>query len=148
MSDLPPIHTIHIRVPAATKGRWIRASRAAKMRLSEWIINAVEDYMEQQMAKVSILDDLDFSDLRLARDPDGSVSFDWDVIARICNGSGIPEELFRETSEDYVAGLIVSWYQAHRQNGGAADPVAEDLIAEVMEEEKAGQQVSYQPGSA
>lgn len=140
--------TIHIRVSAATKGRWIRESRAAKMRLTEWIINAVENYMEQQMAKVSIPDDLDFSDLRLERDSDGSVSFDWDVVERICKSSGLPVTMFRDASEDNVAGLIVSWYQAHRQNGGAADPVAEDLIAEVIEEEKAGQQVSYQPGSA
>lgn len=104
--------------------------------------------MEQQMAKVSIPDDLDFSDLRLERDSDGSVSFDWDVVERICKSSGLPVTMFRDASEDNVAGLIVSWYQAHRQNGGAADPVAEDLIAEVIEEEKAGQQVSYQPGSA
>ena len=65
------------------------------------------------------------------------VSFDG-VIFRICKSSGIPEEAFRDTDEDNVAGLIVSWYQAHRQNGGAADPLR-DLIAEVIEEEKAGQ---------
>lgn len=104
--------------------------------------------MKQQIARVNIPDDLDFSDLRLARDPDGSVSFDWDVVERICKASGLPVEMFRDTSEDNVAGLIVSWYQAHRQNGGAADPVAEDLICEVIEEEKAGQNVSYQPGRA
>lgn len=31
---------IHLRVPAATKGRWIRASRAAGMRLTDWIVGA------------------------------------------------------------------------------------------------------------
>lgn len=30
----------------------------------------------------------------------------------------------------------------------AADPVADDLIAEAMAEEKAGQQFSHQPGRA
>lgn len=33
---------IHLRVPAATKGRWVRASRAAGMRLTDWITQAVE----------------------------------------------------------------------------------------------------------
>lgn len=56
--------TIHLRVPAAIKGRWIRASRAA--------------------------DDLSFSDLHLARDPDGALSFDWEPIERICAASGQP----------------------------------------------------------
>ncbi len=104
--------------------------------------------MQQQMAKVAIPDDLDFSDLRLARDPDGGVSFDWAVIERICEASGLPVEMFRDAHEDNVSGLIVGWYQAHRQQGGESDPVAEDLIAEVVAEEKAGQTVSYQPGRA
>lgn len=33
---------IHLRVQAATKGRWVRASRAAGMRLTDWIVDAVE----------------------------------------------------------------------------------------------------------
>jgi len=39
--------------------------------------------------------------------------------------------MFRDAPEDNVSGLIVSWYQVHRQHGGEPDPVAEDLIAEV-----------------
>lgn len=104
--------------------------------------------MQQQMTKVAIPDDLDFSDLRLARDPDGSVSFDWAVIERICEASNIPPELFRDAHEDNVSGLIVGWYQAHRKHGGEANPVADDLIAEVVAEEKVGQTVSHQPGRA
>lgn len=34
------------------------------------------------------------------------------------------------------------------QNGGDVDLVAEDLIAEVIAEDKAGQVVSHQPGRA
>ncbi len=45
---------IHLRVPADTKGRWISASRAAGMRLTDWIVDAVEAHMQQQMAKVVI----------------------------------------------------------------------------------------------
>lgn len=104
--------------------------------------------MQQQMAKVAIPDDLDFSDLNLARESDGSVSFDWAVIERICEASSLPVEMFRDAPEDNVSGLIFGWYQAHRQHGGGADPVAEDLIAETWAEEAAGQHTSYKPGRA
>jgi len=36
--------------------------------------------MQQQITKVTIPDDLTFTDLHLARDNDGSVIFDWAVI--------------------------------------------------------------------
>jgi hypothetical protein len=118
------------------------------MRLTDWIVDAVEAHMQQQVAKVAIPDDIDFADLRLVRDSDGSVSFDWSVIERICTASNIPPELFRDAPEDNVSGLIVAWYSAHRSNGGATDPVAEDLIGEVVAEERAGQSVSHNPGRA
>lgn len=70
------------------------------------------------------------------------------AIARICQASGLPMEVFREAPGDNVSALIVFWYRAHHQHGGAADPVAEDLIAEVRAEEKAGQTTSHQPGRA
>lgn len=139
---------VHLRVPAATKGRWIRASRAAGQRLSDYIIDAVEAYMQQQLAKVAIPEGLDFSDLHLARAADGSVSFDWSVIERICTASGLPVELLRQGPEDNVAGLLVAWYQAHRHRGGASDPVAEDLLGEVLAEAAAGQGASHAPGRA
>lgn len=34
--------TIHLRVPAALKARWVRQSRAAGQRLTDWIIARVE----------------------------------------------------------------------------------------------------------
>lgn len=104
--------------------------------------------MQQQAAKVAIPDDLAFSDLRLAREADGSISFDWAVIERICEASGLPVEMFRDAPEDNVSGLIVGWYQAHRQHGGEPDPVAEDLIFEVVVEGNAGQHTSHAPGRA
>lgn len=139
---------IHLRMPAATKGRWIRASRAAGMRLSDWIIQAVEERMKQQLARVAIPDDVDFADLKLARDDNGDLSFDWTPIERICAASGMPVELFRDGPEDNVGGLIMAWYRAHRDSGGPLDPVAEDLIAEVAAEDAAGQPYSHQPGRA
>lgn len=104
--------------------------------------------MQQQMAKVAIPDDIEFADLQLARDADGSVSFDWTAIERICRASGLPVEMFREAPEDNVAGLIAHWYMAHRAQGGSADPVAEDLIGEVAVEDAAGQGFSLPPGRA
>lgn len=50
---------IHLRVPVATKGRWVRASRAAGMRLTDWIVDTVEAYMAQQMTKIAIPDGLE-----------------------------------------------------------------------------------------
>ena len=104
--------------------------------------------MQQQLTKIAIPDDIDFSDLNLARDPDGAVSFEWGVIERICAASNLPIELLRDGPEDNVAGLITHWYMAHRQHGGEADPVADDLIAEVLIEDAAGQPFSHQPGRA
>ena len=102
----------------------------------------------QQSTRVAIPDELNFSDLRLARDPDGAVSFDWQVIERICHASNLAVEIFKDGPEDNVAGLIVNWYQLHRQAGGDADPVADDLIIEVLAEESAGQKTSFKPGTA
>lgn len=104
--------------------------------------------MQRSLAKIAIPEGLDFSDLKLAREADGSVSFDWSVIERICATSGLPVEMLRDAPEDNVSGLIVGWYQAHRQHGGEPDPVAEDLIFEVVVEGNAGQHTSHAPGRA
>lgn len=104
--------------------------------------------MQQQAAKISIPDDVNFADLRLVRKPDGAVGFDWAPIERICAASGVPIDLLRDGPEDNVAALIVGWYAAHRQAGGDVDLVAEDLLAEVRAEDAAGQSVSHVPGRA
>jgi len=38
---------IHMRVPAELKARWVRESRAAGVRLTDWIIDAVDRRIEQ-----------------------------------------------------------------------------------------------------
>lgn len=139
---------INLRVPAATKGRWIRASRAVDQKLSDYIISAVEAYMQKQLTRLAIPDDIEFAALQLARDADGAVSFDWAVIERICRANNLPVELLREGPEDNIGALLIGWYSAHRSAGGAPDPVAEDLVAEVRAEAVAGQEFSYQPGRA
>lgn len=124
------------------------SSRAEGKRLTDWIIDAVEGHMQQQMARISIPADLDFSALRLGRESDGGVSFDAGVIERICEASGVSSALFLDAQEDNVAGLIIRWYLAHRADGGDPDPVAEDLIAEVKAEDAAGQPYGLPPGRA
>lgn len=47
-----------------------------------------------------------------------------------------------------MAALITTWYSAHCSAGGDADPVAEDLLAEVRAEDAAGQHYSHKPGHA
>jgi len=138
---------IHLRVPKALKGRWVRASRAAGERLTDWIIEAVERDMQKQATTIAIPDNMKFADLRLTLESDGSVSFDWDVIERICQASGISPEVFSQAPEDNVSGLIVRWYNAHRADGGAPDPAAEHLIEEVKIENERGS-ASHRPGRA
>lgn len=139
---------IHLRVPAATKGRWVRASRAAGKRLTDWITEAVEAHMAQHAAKIVIPEGLDYSALKLARDPDGAVSFDWTPVRLICEASGIDVARFREAGEDALSGLLVAWYREHLSRGGARDAVQDDLLAEVEAEERIGQRVSLPPGCA
>ena len=78
------------------------------MRLSDYIIEAVEEKIQQQLARVAIPEGMDFADLHLARDAAGNVSFDWGVIERICAASGLPVELLRDGPEDNVAGLLIA----------------------------------------
>lgn len=141
---------IHLRVPAALKARWVRESRAAGMRLTDWIVQRVEAHsMDPRHIAIGIPEGLKFSDLKLARDPaTGDVSFDVAVIERICEANGLPSDYFMIRPEDALSGLLTSWYRAHIAGGGEPDAVQEDLIAEAREEDAHGGGLSYQPGSA
>lgn len=140
---------IQLRVPAATKARWVRESRAAGLRLTDWIAQRVEAQPMKKVTPISIPHDLAFSDLRLARDPQtGDVSFDVSVIERIERASGLPDGFFMDQPEDALASLLTTWYSTHRAAGGVADPVAEDLLTEVRAEDAAAQPYSHQPGRA
>lgn len=141
--------TIHLRVPAALKARWVRESRAAGMRLTDWIIERVEaQNMQQQITTIKIPAGLAFSDLNLARDVDGMVSFDASVIERVAVASGLPPTFFMDQPEGAVSQLIAQWYRSHLAVGGAPDPVQEDLANEVRIEDARGGGLSHQPGRA
>lgn len=139
---------IHLTVTRSQKGRWIAAARASGKKLTDWLTEAAEAHMQQQLARVAIPDDIEFSDLHLARDPDGHLSFDWHPVSLICRASGLPLAVLQEGPEDNVCSLLTSWYMAHRAAGGAADPVMDDLLAEVDAEDAAGQPYSHAPGRA
>lgn len=140
---------IHLRVPAETKARWVRESRAAGMRLTDWIVSKVEAQPMHKITPISIPVRMSFSELRLARDPQtGDVSFDTSVIERVEAESGLPAGFFMGQHEDAVAALITTWYSQHLAAGGKRDAVADDLIAEVLAEDAAGQPFSHPPGRA
>ncbi|MBW8832741.1 MAG: hypothetical protein JF606_25755 [Burkholderiales bacterium] len=107
-----------------------------------------EQPMTSMTVGLTIPDDVDFSQLKLARDPDGAVSFDWTPIERICRANGVDPALFRNAPEDNVSALIVAWYRMHLDAGGAIDPVQADLIAEAELEDRHGGGLSHQPGRA
>lgn len=91
---------------------------------------------------------LDFAALKLARDPDGRVSFDWTPIEVICQANGLDIDVFQDGPEDNVSGLIAAWYGAHLAQGGEPDPVQEDLLAEIRAEDALGGGLSHAPGRA
>lgn len=146
---MPEDALIHLRVPAATKAAWVRESRAAGMRLTDWIVARVERPMPQPKAiAISIPADVPFSALGLTRTPGGEFEFDWEPIHKICEASGIPAETFTESDEDNVTGLLVQWYRHHLAAGGEPDAVMADMIAETEIEDAHGQHISHQPGRA
>ncbi len=102
--------------------------------------------MIQTRVAITIPEDLRFEALHLARQSDGSVSFDWAAIERLCAASGLDARMFRAAPESNIAGLIVAWYAEHRAHGGAPDPTAEDLIFEARIEDARGGGLSHEPG--
>ena len=104
--------------------------------------------MDYQKVVITIPEEVRFEDLELSRDPDGMVSFSWKPIEKVCRASNLDASILKESTEDNVSGLLVAWYQQHRDNGGGLDSVAEDLIFEVAAENKLGGGLSHHPGKA
>ncbi len=89
--------------------------------------------------------DTSFADLRLTRESDGNITFDWRAVDAICQANGLDVEPFRHGHVDNVLALIIAWYQQHRAVGGDPDPAAEDLIARAKTDDTYGG--SHKPGS-
>jgi hypothetical protein len=91
---------------------------------------------DEKVVKLTIPKSIDFSDLKLVRNAEtGGFSFDWTPIEAICLASWIDIEIYRTTHEDNVNSLIAAWYLAHLEHSGERDPVADELIAEIMTED-------------
>lgn len=144
---MKPDSLVHLRVPASLKGRWVRASRAAGMRLTDWIVTQTEAAIAAQTLRINIPAELRFADLRLTRESGGDLSFETSPLATIAEASGSPVEQLLQ-HEEGIATVIVGWYRLARSRGEPADVVAEELAAEVAAEDAAGQQFSLPPGSA
>ena len=99
--------------------------------------------------KITIPDDITFSDLKLDRDPKtGAVTFEWSVIERILDSSHLDRNLFRHAGEDNIGNFLIHWYFEHLAHGGDHDPVADELIREVEAEDAVGGGFSFPVGHA
>lgn len=139
--------TIHITTSAENKNHWVRAAQRDGKKLGDWITEIIEAHIRKKAVSLAIPEGVSFADLKLSRDADGFVSFDWQPIETICTANKMPVGLLRN-NEDNACGLIVKWYAAHLAAGGERDAVADDLIAETLAEDAAGQCVSHAPGRA
>lgn len=86
---------IHLRVPAELKARWVRESRSAGMRLTDWIVSRVER-KEMQMQTVTTYIAVTTSS-RIDEDARAAA----DAINRSMAASG--DSLNRDAVEDEVA---------------------------------------------
>lgn len=123
---------LNLRVPAVLKGRWIRASQAAGMQLTDWIILRME---QSVLASIRIPVGVTFSDLKLHYESSG-MSFDWAPIDRICEASGIDPELLRNPVDGRITKLIIRWYGIHLATGGERDSAADELTTAVYAEDR------------
>ena len=89
--------------------------------------------MKKIQINITIPAEVDFSDLRLARDPvSGDISFEGDIVRSICDNNNLPFQVYA------INALLVAWYAHHRRHGGPPDPVMEQIIAEVEAEAVTG----------
>lgn len=100
----------------------------------------------KKLVTITIPATVQFADLKLARDPDGHVSFDAHIMEQVYIANGLDPVLMHD--EDNVAGLIAAWYGRHLELGGERDPVEDDLILETMAEDALGDGLSHAPGRA
>jgi hypothetical protein len=99
--------------------------------------------------RVTIPNGIEFADLRLARDvDDGLVHFNMAPIEAICEASALDFSEIVQGPQPLVGLLIAAWYEAHIAQGGAPDPVQEELMEETRLEMELGGGFSYPPGHA
>jgi hypothetical protein len=104
---------------------------------------------DMRQVLVTIPDGVEFADLHLARDVNnGLVRFNMAPIEAICEASTLDLAEIVEGPQLLVGLLIAAWYTAHISEGGAPDPVQEDLMEEAQLEIEHGGGFTYPPGHA
>jgi hypothetical protein len=99
--------------------------------------------------RVTIPDGVEFADLRLSRNvDDGFVRFAMAPIEAICEASALDLAEVVQGPQPLVGLLIQAWYEDHLRDGGAPDPVQEDLREEARLELERGGGFTYPPGHA
>ncbi len=91
---------------------------------------------------------LDYSDLQLRRQIDGSVQFNWAPIEIICEASNIDARVLKKDAGHAIATLLIRWYAVHRLRGGALDQVQEELMSDALTEDWGDRQHTFPPGHA
>lgn len=89
-------------------------------------------YMSR-LITLRVPDDFDFAILNLKRDP---VTLDVEFDTKPFIEMGVDPE--REFNEDEISAMLISLYRLHISNGGAIDPVCEQIYAEVKAEDVHG----------
>jgi hypothetical protein len=109
---------------------------------------AMEESSMRQL-RVTIPDGVEFADLCLSRDiNNGLLRFKMAPIEAICEASDLDLDAMVEGPRPLVGLLIAAWYEAHLAQGGAPDPVQEDLVEEARLEMEHGGGFTYPPGHA
>ena len=109
---------------------------------------AMEEGTVRQL-RVTIPDGVEFADLCLSRDAgDGLLRFRMAPIGAICEASDLGLDAMVQGPRPLVGLLIAAWYEAHLAQGGASDPVQEDLLEEARLEMEHGGGFAYPPGHA
>lgn len=81
---------------------------------------------------IVIPDDVKFENLNLRRDPERKhIRYDDAVLLKVLEANNL--DLDAMTADNAVGGFIITWYMEQRQAGGKEDPVAEQIIAEVLD---------------
>lgn len=77
---------------------------------------------------LTIPPDLTFADLALELDDAGGLHYAPDAMERLCAANGI-QPTTALSSDDLACDLVCRWYLQHREEGGAADPACETIVA-------------------
>lgn len=98
--------------------------------------------------QMRLIEGVDYADLKLRYEPEGSdiVSFDADVLIAFCRANNLPADAW--LNEDNIATVMAKWYRLHRAAGGAPDPVREQIAFEVELEDRLGGGFSHEGGRA